>query len=330
MIDNVLYIIGNGFDRHHNIASSYTDFRDWLRRTDPELFHTYSGVCRYDALWTDFENGMAYVDRDFFIARAELFLPDYSVEPDEWGMADIMLAGDVARDQAYELLDELKTAFYRWIKSLKAPKEYESRKLMIDYDARFLTFNYTEFLESHYGIDHNQIKYLHGHRLEGRKSIVVGHGGDDEAFDRWWTARRYDRPRYNRKGKKYWRRDTAWKTYGSQLPEFEGIADGLQTYYEESRKPVERLLRENEAYFADLYDVGIIYVWGFSFNPIDLPYIRAIVGANDNPDTIRWYVSYWGDSEKDRLEGILVALGVDVSRQVTFRPLSFWMMPGAE
>ena len=188
--NDVLYIIGNGFDLHHGVGSSYENFREWLRRNDRELFRLYSTVCRYDALWSDFENGLAYVDRDYFINGAELFLPDYSKDPEEWQIADIMLAGDVARGQALELTGNLKRAFFRWIKSLRAPRSYGSKKLMIDNYARFLTFNYTEFLESEYGIEHDQIKYIHGHRLGGKSSIVIGHGGDDEAFDKWWNRKR--------------------------------------------------------------------------------------------------------------------------------------------
>lgn len=70
MTDNVLYIIGNGFDRHHDVENGYNSFRDWLKRNDPELYHVYSSVCRYDALWSDFENGLAYVDRDYDVPES--------------------------------------------------------------------------------------------------------------------------------------------------------------------------------------------------------------------------------------------------------------------
>ena len=324
MIDNVLYIIGNGFDRHHDVESGYNSFRDWLKRNDTELYDVYSSVCRYDALWSDFENGLAYVDRDYFINFAEAFLPDYSKDPDDWQMADILLAGDWARDKAYELISDLKTAFYKWIKSLKAPKSYESKKVFLDFDARYLTFNYTDFLESKYGIDPANIKYIHGNRLYGKNSLVVGHGGDDKAFDKWWNAKQYDKPRYGRKGKRFFKRDHAWKTYRSQLPEYEGIAEGVQEYYEESRKPVERIIRDNEAYFSDLYDVETIYVLGFSFNPIDIPYIRKIIECNDAPESIRWNVSHYNDEEKEKFQQILTNLGINVTTQVQFHSLSHW------
>ncbi len=326
MTDNVLYIVGNGFDLHHDVASSYGCFRDWLKRNNPELFGVYSTICRYDALWSDFENGLAYVDRDYFINFAESFLPDYHKDPDDWQIADILLAGDWARDKAFELVSDLKAAFYKWVKSLKAPKSYDSKKLCIDYNARFLTFNYTDFIESQYGIDCSRIKYIHGNRRSGRDSIVVGHGGDDEAFDEWWSSKRYNKPRYNKKGKRYFKRDCAWKTYRSQLPEYEGIAEGTQEYYEESRKPVEKILRDNDAYFMDLYGIETIYVFGFSFNQIDMPYIRRIIECNNAPDRIHWNISYFSDTDKLKAESALSSFGINVDSQVEFHPLSYWQI----
>lgn len=67
MTDSVLYIIGNGFDLFHGIKSSYGSFRKWLQTHDYDTYQTYETVCDYDALWSDFETGMAYVSRDFFL-----------------------------------------------------------------------------------------------------------------------------------------------------------------------------------------------------------------------------------------------------------------------
>ena len=326
MIDNVLYIIGNGFDLHHDVASSYRCFRNWLEHNNPELFMVYSTVCKYDALWSDFENGLAYVDRDYFINLAELFLPDNNKDPDDWQMADILMAGDWAHDTASKLISDLKYAFYRWIKSLKAPKSYNSKKLHIDHNARFLTFNYTDFVESQYGIDPSHIKYIHGNRRFGKDSIVVGHGGDGEAFDRWWNSKHYDKPRYNKKGKRYFKRDCAWKTYHSQLPEYEGIAEGVQEYYEEARKPTEKILRNNDAYFMNLHAIEIIYVLGFSFNRIDIPYIQRIIEYNDAPKQINWNISYFSDTDKVRAESALHGLGINIKDNVKFHPLSYWQI----
>ena len=111
MVDNVLYIIGNGFDLHHGVASSYASFCRWLKQYDFELFNLYETVCSYDALWSDFETSMAYVDRDYFLAVGEAMLPDSKSGPDDWTMADIILGGDTARCMSENLLKIINKIF---------------------------------------------------------------------------------------------------------------------------------------------------------------------------------------------------------------------------
>ena len=94
MTDSVLFIIGNGFDLFHGVKSSYGSFRKWLQTHDYDTYQTYETVCDYDALWSDFETGMAYVIRDFFLETGLAFFPDSKSDPDEWSAADILLGGE--------------------------------------------------------------------------------------------------------------------------------------------------------------------------------------------------------------------------------------------
>lgn len=46
-----LYIIGNGFDLHHKINSSYKNFRDWMNETKPDVMNSIEetyGDCNED------------------------------------------------------------------------------------------------------------------------------------------------------------------------------------------------------------------------------------------------------------------------------------------
>ena len=122
MSDNVLYIIGNGFDLHHGVDSSYASFCKWLKKHDPETLDIYETVCDYKAIWSDFETSMAYVSRDYFLAAGELFLPDTKSDPNDRSMADILLGGDMARSQAENLLDNLKKDFHKWVVRYTLPK----------------------------------------------------------------------------------------------------------------------------------------------------------------------------------------------------------------
>lgn len=104
MFDNVLYVIGNGFDCHHGVKSSYCHFRDWLQKNNSELFNLYETVCEYDALWSDFERGMAYVSRDYLIENGLMLLPDGGWDPEVDPYADLLMATDYAREAARILL----------------------------------------------------------------------------------------------------------------------------------------------------------------------------------------------------------------------------------
>ena len=59
-----LYIIGNGFDIHHGINSSYRNFRDWMYENEPTIINdveeTYG--CCDDEWWADFENQLGTLD----------------------------------------------------------------------------------------------------------------------------------------------------------------------------------------------------------------------------------------------------------------------------
>ena len=41
---------------------------------------------------------------------------------------------------------------------------------------------------------------------------------------------------------------------------------------------------------------------GHSLGNVDIPYFKAISAANDYPEKLHWYVSYYSDDEKKRLE----------------------------
>ena len=314
--DNVLYVIGNGFDLHHGVECSYGHFKRWMREHDPDLFQVYNAVCAYEGLWSDFERGMAYVQRDYFMDCASAFLPDERVDPDDWQMADIVLAGDVARGAADELLCSLKHDFSMWISSIRPPSFYKDMMLYVDNYARFLTFNYTPFLEKYYKLEADRVLHIHGvAKRGGSEGLVVGHGGDMEAYDKWCAAKKH-----RRRG----RRDSTYEAYfGNKrdFPEYEYMVEGAETYYEASWKPVERIISSHEAYFSALADISVIYVWGFSFSAIDAPYLQAIISHSASPEEITWHVSYHTCADKQRTINCLSGMGISADR-IFLEPLS--------
>lgn len=328
MPDNVLYIIGNGFDLFHDIQSSYRNFAAWMRRHDPTLDTIYAAVCNNDMLWCDFETSMAYVDREFLVGYGEPFLPDENADFDDMSVADIILAGDAAQGLIGELVHKLKHDFHRWVSGIQMPKVVEHR-LMIDDNARFLTFNYTLTMENLYGIDFNQVMHIHGKKHDPWGKIVVGHGEDtDKIFDEWW-AKRYKRLRRNKRGKTYYPHDNIYHIYQGEtakLPENEMLMEAVEGYFDDTRKPVMKIIHDNADYFHSIHDVRYVYVWGHSFSNVDMPYFQRIIAENDDTQSMHWYVHCYNEKDKPFFRTQLHSLGLVEGQTFEFKNLNDFVL----
>ena len=287
--DNVLYIIGNGFDLHHGVMSSYKSFAMWLQRKNRALYEKLNNVCRVESLWRDFEGALPYVDRAYFLEMGDIWLPEGWTEDD--GYAELFYAQDYVRGEAEILWADIEKWFRKWVQTVSWYDAYDKKKVWLDDEARFVTFNYTPFLETQYGIPEENILYIHGKRTDKKHPPIIGHDGRD-TFDDWYKkAPRWSKRHY--RGKR------------SYLPEVEMMTSSVEEFFSLSEKPIQKILIENQEFIDDLYDVKDIYVLGHSLGNVDLPYFRAINRANDYPEVLRWHVSYYSDKEKSDLERIM-------------------------
>ena len=94
------------------------------------------------------------------------------------------------------------------------------------------------------------------------------------------------------------------------LPENEALTSAVESYYSDSEKPVDKILRDNQEYFESLSNIEIIYVWGISFSKVDKPYIKKIIEVNSNKANLQWYVSAYSDTDHDRALDSLISLGI--------------------
>lgn len=62
-----LYIIGNGFDLHHGVASKYSDFKAYLAKHDRDLLYALEHLYDCDDIWGDFEQNLLSISRETFI-----------------------------------------------------------------------------------------------------------------------------------------------------------------------------------------------------------------------------------------------------------------------
>ena len=121
---NNLYIIGNGFDLHHEIPSGYKDYREWLELNNPDVLNTIDNLFGYcnSNWWKHFEESLASVET--LRIAVEKTAENSTIERDsDWYVAE----NEVERmiDEAFE---DIKSSFYEWINSLPHGKRTPSAK----------------------------------------------------------------------------------------------------------------------------------------------------------------------------------------------------------
>lgn len=171
-----LYVIGNGFDLHHRIRSSYSDFGEYVRSVDPSLHDLFEHYFSFEGNWADLENSLASLDVDLIIDEASTYLVPYSAE--DWSDA-------YHHDYQYEigrivsaLSEGLKRRFTEWVCGLEIPDHASCQVPLVNLDvsARYLTFNYTNTLQKLYGVAPAHILHIHNQAIGADSDLVLGHG----------------------------------------------------------------------------------------------------------------------------------------------------------
>ena len=284
-----LYIIGNGFDRHHNILSDYRDFGRYLEAVDPDTYREVETYFSVDnEFWWEFEKKLANLDANTLIDYASQYRMFYGAE--DWSDSG-------HHDYQYELSRVVETIsttmrrrFAEWIRQLPIPTaaSFSGELLSLDPNARYLSFNYTQTLQQTYSIPDSQILYIHGNANNPTDQLILGHG---------------------------WRRTpTESLNHGidpaetdTRIVEGNEIIDG---YFSATFKPTDQVIADQQPFFSSLKSVGQIFVMGHSLSEADTPYLAEIV-RNIDAFHVTWKISYHRDP-KD-MWGKLSRLGVDMS-----------------
>ena len=283
---NKLYIIGNGFDLHHNLKTSYYNFRDYLKNHNREIYDLLEQyVCCSDDLWGDFEESLAKLDTD------ELYCDNSNL------LRNIEI-GDISEDyyDPYEFSNEMERIYDKLtIELIEAFKDfiYEAmsvddleilkHKIDIDINARFLCFNYTDTLERIYHIQYNNINYIHNSIKESSEDIILGHSIDPSKF----ILKIKDNDYYK--------------------PYDEGRLI-LNEYFETMHKPTDKIIKKNRSYFNSLSNIDKVYVFGHSISKVDIPYFEKIVQIINR--NVEWVVSYYEEEEIETFKNTLKNIGV--------------------
>lgn len=266
---NKLFIIGNGFDLHHGIASKYSDFASYLENIDRATFDVAEEYLVPERdLWSCLEERFAEVDVDQIEEYAQNFLASYGA--DDWSDA-------YHHDYEFEIericaaiSSKLRRHFADWVRKIVIPPQTVSRVRCIDPEALFLNFNYTATLQGLYGVSGRRVLHIHGSALAPKDEIVLGHGWERQASEL--------RSRFTQE-------NTDVRVAGG----FQLIDDLLAATF----KPTQDILKRNKAFFEGLSTVTEVFVLGHSLAQVDEPYFSAVLG-NVNPST-EWVVSFHSD-----------------------------------
>jgi Bacteriophage abortive infection AbiH len=296
-MSDTLYVIGNGFDRYHDIPSDYRDFGRYLKDVDAATFRqieTYFSVD--DAFWWEFEARLADFDVDAVVDYASGFLMSYGAE--DWSDAG-------HHDYQYELervveaiSSTMRERFADWIRKLPipAPGSFAGKPLPLDPGARYLNFNYTSTLQRTYGIADGQVLHIHGKGGSPTDQLVLGHG---------WSRTPTDSLNYGVDG----------EDADTRVLEGNEIVDG---YFSATFKPTDKIIVQQQPFFQSLRTVRQILVMGHSLSEVDAPYFEEII-KNIDPTAVRWKVSY--HSTPVSAQASMSELGIDPALS-TFARLS--------
>lgn len=275
---DTIYIIGNGFDLTHGIKSGYSNFREWVGKSKEysdlvdlmDIFFSHE----HD-FWSETEVALGEYDEDQIIDYCKpLGEIDYD-HPTRY-IAGVEDGPDCLFIPSVE---QLQDAFKDWVNSIDISKG--QRVLRIANESKFLTFNYTETLETVYGVPEQNVLHIHGSRLKKDSHYVFGHCnhrslvccGVDEEF--------YDKDR---------------------------IVRNIRKTMNDCAKDVTGIISQNEKFFEGLTGIKQVIVLGHSLGKVDWPYFEK-VQSMVNPSA-RWIFTYYSDADKATINDFITNGGI--------------------
>lgn len=245
MIDT-LYIIGNGFDLHHRLSTSYASFREYANKKQllsKWLNAIYGEAINDSEWWWQFEENLAKVDYTSL-------MNSLNGNGNAIGFMEVR-----------NFFNNLPTFFESWLKGINiniTPDE----SLDIDPNSLFFTFNYTLLLEKVYKVNPSNVWHIHNSLLDKNEKLIVGHDSDDRELFKLFLEEKQNHPTVT-----------------------SGFADTVRQEITAGAKNVKDRIYTNNEMFEKYSDIRHYIAMGFSFNDIDMPYIEKIASVNKHSDT---------------------------------------------
>lgn len=294
-----LHIIGNGFDIHHGIASLYSDFREyawehsgsdgyWLGQLET-CYPTKNKKNGELELWCDLEYALGNIDfQNAFDESTE----DIELEEDHEMRFQAQME-DAPKYHLEMMFEAFHGIFEEWVNQI----DIDAQPVVLphfDRNGMFLSFNYTETLETLYRIPKAQINYIHGRRNCNQR-LVVGHINNLNGND--------------------------FLSEDPMIYEYEAY-DNIAEVVNEQQKNISEIISDNAKYWSSLTNIDKIVIYGHSLSDIDLDYFVEIA-KHVTPD-VQWFFSIYynnpqgRDKEISRVKDFISKLKLDASNCQTF------------
>lgn len=269
-----LHIIGNGFDLHHGIASSYEDFREYAWK--------YSGSDAYWVgqletcyptkkngeleLWCDLEHALGNINfQNAFSESTE----DIELEEDHEMRFQAQME-DAPKYHLEMMFGAFHRIFEKWVNQIDIDVQAVALP-HFDRNGLFLSFNYTETLEAIYQIPKAQINYIHGKR-NCHQRLVVGHINNLNGND--------------------------FLVQEPLIYEYEAY-DNIAKVVNQQQKNISGIVCDNAKYWESLTSIDKIVIYGHSLSDIDFSYFVQI--AKHVTSNAQWFFSIYYNSPQEEI-----------------------------
>lgn len=254
-----LIIVGNGFDIAHGIKSRYSDFRKWLGSQKHvnliRLMDIFFSNQR--DVWSDLEVALGEYDEKSILSFCR---PDEEFDLDH-SLSSATRIEDSPMAIFQPMLRDFKEYFKEWVSSIEI--EGIEKFIPLSTQCKYLSFNYTDTLESVYKIPADNIVHIHGSRLL-KDEFVIGHNKYRNPSDVWSNES---------------------IIFESQA--MENIINWMNDFVKDYKGNIGKY----HTFFAQLASIKQVVVYGHSMNEIDWPYFEEIINFSGND--IPWRVSYF-------------------------------------
>lgn len=309
--DNILYIIGNGFDIMHGVKSSYSYFRDSLAKDSP-LRSTLESFLMVEDIWGNFEKALGYFDIQSM--TNSLIIDNWLSVFDAYDVDDsgtnFFLAGEAAANPITTVARELPRRFRMWVDRLSIGTKDKPLKNILRKNGKVLSFNYTEFMETHYGFPDDNICYIHGSRKKKKclpkEELILGHMPQEDIYDCHMNDRSSDPTRDPYK-----------------LAMIDLVHDNVINLVDEANmrltKDCSLIINSKKTFFTSLSEIEYVLTVGHSFSPVDQDYFIEIISNIKDIKNIVWYFGCHNLSDLENLENLLTDFKIDKSNVFIFR-----------